>query len=106
MTHQLELALIVIAVLFGLASATYFYLEAGIFMKSLQKQLRLIAVGMFIISLGVLLSAFISYESYLGVQTFFYNLPATAFFYWLYILGSIFIGFGARQFTHKGPKIS
>ncbi len=101
MAQQIQLVLIFIAVITGVLSATYFYVSAGIFMNLLKRPLRLISSGMFLIALGVLLAAFISYESGLGVTVILFGIPASAFFYILYIIGSITIAFGARQFaTH------
>jgi len=104
MINQVELTLVFVAVLVGIISATYFYLEAGIFMKLLERPLKLIASGMFIISLGVMLSAYISYASNFGVTIEWSGVPASALFYWLYLLGSILIAFGARKFTNRPRK--
>ncbi len=103
MTNKLELILVFVAVMVGVISATYFYLETGIFMKLLKKPLRLVALGMFIISLGVMLSAYITYMNSLGVAILVVGVPLTAAFYWLYLLGSILIAFGARGFASH-PK--
>ncbi|HTK33583.1 MAG TPA: hypothetical protein VL335_03540 [Candidatus Paceibacterota bacterium] len=101
MAEKLQLILIFVAVICGVVSATYFYTSAGIFMNLLRKPLRLISSGMFLIAIGVLLAAFISYESQLGLELYVGNIPLSAFFYILYIIGSIVIGLGARQFaTH------
>lgn len=62
-----ELVLIFVAVICGVVSASYFYLSTDIFINLLQKPLKYIASGMFIISLGVLMAAFISYESKQGI---------------------------------------
>ena len=105
MINQLELTLIVAAVLVGVISATYFYLEAGVFMKLLQRPLRMIAIGMFVISLGVMLSAYISYMSNAGQSAELAGVPLAAAFYWLYLLGSILIAFGARKFASKPQRI-
>jgi hypothetical protein len=103
MTDKLELILVFAAVLTGVLSAAYFYLETGIFMKMLQRPLKLIAFGMFIISIGVLLSAYISYTARQGVTVELVGVPLSAAFYWLYLLGSILIAFGASNFTRR-PK--
>ena len=90
----------------GVVSATYFYASAGIFMNLLKKPLRLVSSGMFLIALGVLLAAFISYESGQGVNFYISGIPLSAFFYVLYIIGSIVIAIGARQFsTHPSGKV-
>lgn len=99
MTNKLQLILIFVAVICGVLSATYFYLSAGIFMNVLRKQLRLISTGVFFIAAGVLLAAFISYEASLGVTIIFFGVPLSVFFYLFYIVGSITIALGARQFT-------
>lgn len=101
MADKIQLILIFVAVICGVVSATYFYSSAGIFMNLLRRPLRLISSGMFLISLGVLLAAFISYESRLGIQFYISGVPLSAFFYILYIIGSIVIAIGARQFTTR-----
>ena len=106
MAEKIQLILIFVAVICGVLSAAYFYLSAGIFMKLLRKPLQLISSGMFLIALGVLLAAFISYEAQQGVNVVVYGIPLSVFFYILYIIGSITIAFGARQFaTHPTGKI-
>ncbi len=101
MADKIQLILVFVAVICGVVSATYFYSSAGIFMNLLRKPLRLISSGMFLIALGVLLAAFISYESQQGIQLYIGGVPFSAFFYILYIIGSIVIAVGARQFaTH------
>jgi hypothetical protein len=99
MAEKIQLILIFVAVICGVVSAVYFYQSAGIFLKQLRKPLRLISSGMFLISLGVLLAAFISYEATQGVMFVAYGVPISTYFYILYIIGSIMIGVGARQFT-------
>ncbi len=99
MAQQIQLILIFVAVITGVLSATYFYLSAGIFMNLLRRPLHLISSGMFLIAIGVLLAAFISYEAQFGITILFYGIPLSVFFYILYIIGSITIALGARQFT-------
>ncbi len=101
MTNQYELILVFVAVLTGVISATYFYQSAGIFVPLLQRPLKLISSGMFLISIGVLLAAFISYESGQGVSFIVYGIPLPAIFYVLYIIGSLMIVWGARGFTYR-----
>ena len=101
MNQQLQLVLIFIAVITGVLAAGYLYQSADIFVNLLRKPLRLISSGMLVITGGVLLAAFISYEAQLGVAFFFYNIPISAFFYVLYIAGSVLILLGARQFTYR-----
>lgn len=103
MSDTLGLVLIFTAVIVGVVSAAYFYLSAGIFMDMLKRPLKLISSGMFVIAIGVLLAAFISYEGDHGYVLIFYNVPLSAYFYILYIIGSLMIALGARRFTHK-PK--
>ncbi len=101
MADKIQLIIIFMAVICGVLSATYFYQSAGIFMNLLRRPLRLISSGMFLIAIGVLLAAFISYESSLGVTIVLFGIPVSVFFYVLYIIGSITIAIGARQFaTH------
>ena len=105
MADKIQLIIIFVAVICGVLSAAYFYLSAGIFMNLLRRPLQLISSGMFLIALGVLLAAFISYEANLGVAVIFFGIPASVFFYILYIIGSITIAFGARQFaTHPSSN--
>ncbi len=101
MADKLQLILIFGAVICGVVSATYFYTSAGIFMHLLRKPLRLISSGMFLIAIGVLLAAFISYEAQFNLSFSIGGIPLSAFFYVLYIIGSVIIAIGARQFaTH------
>jgi hypothetical protein len=101
MANQFELILIFVAVLTGVISAAYFYLSSDIFMVLLKRPLKLISTGMFVIAIGVLLAAFISFEAEQGIVLALYGVPLSAYFYILYIIGSLFIAFGARQFTHR-----
>ena len=101
MINKLELALIFVAVLTGVVSTTYFYLETGIFMKILKKSLRMVAMGMFIISIGVMLSAYINYSATIGISISWAGVPAPAYFYCLYLIGSMLILFGARKFATR-----
>ncbi len=100
-TNTAELILVFVAVMVGVISAAYFYTSTDIFNALLKRPLKLISTGMFIISIGVLLAATISYEASLGINLFFYGFPLSAYFYVLYIIGSIMILLGARKFTHK-----
>jgi uncharacterized protein YacL len=105
MNETYQLIFIFASVIIGVVSTAYFYLSAGIFMPLLQRPLKSIAAGMFIIAIGVLLAAFISYEAEQGIVLDFYGIPLAAYFYVLYIVGSIMIAFGARQFTHHPKKV-
>jgi C4-dicarboxylate transporter len=104
MNQQIQLVLIFIAVICGMVSAGYLYQSADIFVNLLRKPLRLISSGMLVITAGVLLAAFISYESQLGVVYLVYGVPISAFFYVFYIIGSVLILLGARQFTYHPVK--
>lgn len=103
MTGAYELILIFAAVICGVLSAAYFYETSDIFTDALRKPLRLISIGMMTIAVGVLIAATISYAETFGVILVFYNFPLQAYFYILYIIGSIFIAIGANKFTYR-PK--
>lgn len=104
MNEKFQLTLIFVAAICGVVSAAYLYQSADIFVNLLRKPLRLISGGMFVITIGVLLAAFISYESQFGLAFFFYSIPISAFFYILYIIGSVLILLGARQFAYRPVK--
>ncbi len=106
MTDQLELIFIFFSVIIGVVAAAYFYISAGVFvhLNLLQRSLQLISSGMFIIAIGVLMAAFISYESKLGFELIFYGLPLQVLFYIIYIIGSLLILVGSRGFTHRSRK--
>ncbi|OHA16438.1 MAG: hypothetical protein A3C79_02340 [Candidatus Taylorbacteria bacterium RIFCSPHIGHO2_02_FULL_45_28] len=106
MSNQYELIFIFASVIIGVVSASYFYISAGVFdrLNLLQRPLKWIAAGMFIIAIGVLMAAFISYEAKLGFELIFYGLPLQVLFYILYIIGSLMILIGARRFTHRSLK--
>jgi membrane protein implicated in regulation of membrane protease activity len=53
------------------------------------------------IAAGVLLAAFLSFEGQLGVSLVYFGIPLQVVFFLLYIVGSILIFFGARQFTRR-----
>jgi len=101
MAEELELALIFVAVIIGVISAAYFYQSSSIFTETLKKPLKLIGGGMILIAVGVLMAAFISFESNRGLNVYFYGYPMSIMFYVLYIAGSIMIALGARRFTRK-----
>ena len=102
---QYELILIFVSVIVGVITATYFYLSAESFprLQLFQSSLKYLATGTFIIALGVLLAAFITYEAKQGFDLFLYGVPLQAVFYILYIIGSVLILLGARKFTYR-PK--
>ena len=103
MNNQYELGLIFFSVLCGVLSATYLYRSADIFVTILKRPLKFISSGIMTIAAGVLLAAFLSYESQLGREFVYFGVPLQAVFFLLYIVGSILIFYGARQFTHR-PK--
>jgi hypothetical protein len=100
-----ELVLIFAAVIIGVVSATYLYQSAGIFVSILGRPIKLMSSVMFIIAVGVLLAAVVSYEASNGIQLFLYGLPLQAVFYVFYIIGSVMILLGARKFSYK-PKLA
>lgn len=101
MAAQYELIFIFFSVIVGVVSAAYFYLSTGAFdnLHLLQRPIKWIAGGIFLIAIGVLMAAFISYEEQQGYQLYFYDLPLQVLFYIIYIIGSIMILVGARKFT-------
>lgn len=105
LADRLELIFIFFSVICGIISATYFYQSTEIFTNLLKKPLRIISSGMIVMSIGVLLAAFISYESKAGLRFTFYGVPFEAFFYVLYIVGSILILLGARKLVSR-PKLT
>lgn len=102
--NQTLLILIFAAVMTGVVSAAYLYETVGGMLNLLKKPLRTIATGMFVMAVGVLLAAFISYESSLGVELAFNGMPLSAYFYVLYIIGSLFILVGSRGLGSRIPK--
>lgn len=100
---KFELVFIFFSVICGVISATYFYQSTDIFTNLLKRPLRMISSGMIVMSLGVLLAAFLSYESKMGFRFAFYGIPLEALFYSMYIIGSIIILLGARKLVSR-PK--
>ena len=103
MNNQLELGIIFFSVLCGVLSATYLYRSADIFVSILKRPLKFISSGIMIITAGVLLAAFISYEGQFGHTFVYFGIPLQVVFFLLYIVGSVLVFLGARQFTHH-PK--
>ncbi len=101
MNEEYQLIFIFASVIIGVVSAAYFYVSAGIFVDFLKWPIKVIAGGMFIITIGVLLAAYISYESSFGATLTLHDIPLSAFFYILYIVGSLMIAIGARGFKHR-----
>ena len=100
-SDRFQLIMIFSSVIIGVISAAYFYLSTDIFMDLLKRPLRIIATGMIIMTIDVLLAAFITYEQSRGIAFSFYGLPLQAIFLAFYIIGSVLIGVGARRFTHR-----
>ncbi len=107
MINQFELIFVFLSVMVGVVAATYFYISAGVFahLKLLRHSLQLISGGVFIIAIGVLLAAFISFEAGQGFVLLFYGVPLQVFFYALYIIGSVLISVGAHSFTRRTSKV-
>lgn len=102
LADKFELILTFFAVICGVLSAAYFYDSTDIFVNILKKPLRSISIGMFVIAIGVLLAAVMTYESKFGVNTLtFLGIQLQVFFYSLYIVGSAFIFVGARKFAYR-----
>jgi hypothetical protein len=101
MPYQVELGFIFFSILCGILSALYLYQSADIFVALLKRPLKFIAAGIMTIAAGVLLAAFISLETQTGHTLIYLGIPLQALFFVLYIIGSIFIFLGARQFVRK-----
>ena len=105
-SDKYELILIFVSVIIGVITAAYFYISAESYsrLRLLQSSLKYFALGMFVIATGVLLAAFINYEAQQGFDLYLYGIPLQAFFYVLYIIGSVFTLIGARSFTSRANK--
>ncbi|MDE1975393.1 MAG: hypothetical protein KGI49_02710 [Patescibacteria group bacterium] len=101
---QIQLILIFAASIIGVVSAAYLYETVDTFMPGLKKPLRTMAIGMFVIVLGIILGAFISYESSLGAEFALYGVPLPAYFYIFYIIGFAIISFGARGLVSRPSR--
>ncbi|MDQ5893162.1 MAG: hypothetical protein QG640_173 [Patescibacteria group bacterium] len=101
LNNTFELVLILFSLIVGMLSALYFYQSTDIFTTILQKPLKYISTGVIMIMLGIFLAVFISFEQSIGNAVYVYTIPLNALFFLLYIIGSIFIFMGARQFSHK-----
>ncbi len=101
MINTFELVLILFSLIVGLLSALYFYQSTDIFTSILQRPLKYISTGVIMIILGIFLAVFIAFEQSIGRAVFIYTVPLEVLFFLLYIVGSIFIFMGARQFSHK-----
>ena len=100
-----QLALVFVSVIVGVIAAVYFYLSTDIFANLLKRPLKLISSGMIIMTIGDMLAAVVSFEAKAGISFAFYDIPIEAFFYFAYIVGSIMILIGARQFVSR-PRSS
>lgn len=100
-TNPFELVLILFSLIVGMLSALYFYQSTDIFTSVLQKPLKYISTGVIMIILGIFLAVFMAFEHSIGRVVFVYTVPMEVLFFLLYIMGSIFIFMGARQFSHK-----
>ena len=92
-------ALIILAVIIGGGAIAYFYFSADIFTNLLKRPLKMISAGMLAIDLGVVLIAYVAYESSQGVNMGIMGIPLSDFFYALYFIGSVTVIFGSRKFT-------
>lgn len=101
MNDNIQYILVLISLIIGIISAVYFYESTGIFVNLLQKPLRLISSGMIVISFGILLSVFISFYQNLGYSIAIMNVPISVLFFLMYLIGSLMIFSGARQFSIK-----
>ncbi len=100
MADTFELILILVSLIIGMLSALYFYESTDIFTGLLQKPLKYISTGFIMIMFGVLIAVFILYQEKLNNAVYLFNfIPLQALFFLLYIVGSIFIYIGARQFS-------
>lgn len=99
--QNFQLVLVLASLIIGMISALYFYESTGIFVNLLKKPLKLISSGMILISFGILLAVFISFYQNQGYSILLYNIPISAFFFLMYIIGSIMIFIGARQFSKR-----
>jgi hypothetical protein len=106
MPATLELILIFVAVICGVLSATYFYQISDSFPRVMKSAIKWIAWGMLVIASGVLIAAYISYAERFGAAIYLYGFPLQAYFFILYIVGSVFIAVGAHKFVTSPGKIA
>jgi hypothetical protein len=99
--EKIELVLIFSATIIGVVSAAYFYSSTDMFVRIIRRPFKFIASGVLLIMIGVLVAAFISYASRLGISIIFFGLPLQVFFYILYIIGSLLIARGAQTFSRN-----
>ncbi len=99
--------MIFVAVICGVFSAGYMYESViKIFMPGLRKALRLIALGLTCFTFGVLLASLLVYSPELGVAISVspYANLLSAVFYLIYILGSLLVFLGSRQFNARPAR--
>lgn len=99
--QNFQFILVLVSLIIGMVSVVYFYQSTGIFVNLLKKPLKLISSGMILISFGILLAVFISFYQNQGYAIFIKGVPISALFFLLYIIGSIMIFIGARQFSRR-----
>ena len=103
MPDSIKTILILSGVVVAAFSIAYLYFSANIFVDILKRPIRLISWGMLLIDFGVLLVTVISYEASQGRDLSLFNISLSVYFYVLYLVGSILVVWGARQFKHS-PK--
>ena len=103
MSDNIRMILITIAVLAGAISILYFYFSADIFVNLLKRPLRFISVGMLLIDIGVLFVTFFSYGALKGEDFALLGVPLSTYFYIFYVVGSVLVILGAKQFK-RSPK--
>jgi uncharacterized protein YacL len=101
MNNNIQFILVLFSLIVGITSAVYFYQASEIFVNFLQKPLKLISSGMITISFGILIAVFISFYQTQGYPITLLNLPVSVLFFLMYIIGSLMILSGARQFSRK-----
>ncbi len=103
-TADIQAIMIFSAVIVGVVSAGYLYQSVSPFLSALRKAMRLISFGMLLITFGVLTAASIIFSPELGYPLSAYQNALSILFYLLFIIGSILILLGGRQFTARTPK--
>jgi len=103
MDSDIKLVAVISAVIIAAFSIAYLYFSADIFVNVLRKPLRLISWGMYCLDFGVLLVTIVSYEAANGHYLSLAGIQLGVFFYLFYVVGSVLIILGAREFKHS-PK--
>lgn len=101
MVNTFELILVLSSLIIGMLSALYFYQSIDIFTDLLKRPLKYISIGFIMIMFGVLLAVFILYQDKFNRTIHILGMPAEIIFFTLYIVGSIMIFIGSRQFSHR-----